>query len=105
MKQIGKSSLFSVPSVQLVLSIFLSQSRAALGQEQDVQVIELTAKKYEYSPSPVQVKAGTKVRLKITAVDHDHGFQNRNGSRWCGTGREVWAGFCFATRLLAAKKG
>jgi hypothetical protein len=40
-----------------------------------VQVVELTAKKYEYSPSPVHVKTGTKVQLKITAVDHGHGFK------------------------------
>jgi cytochrome c oxidase subunit 2 len=38
-------------------------------------VIELTAKKYEYSSSPVHVKSGTKVQLKITATDHDHGFK------------------------------
>ena len=44
-------------------------------QEQNVQVIELTAKKYEFSPAPIHVKAGTKVQLKITAVDHDHGFK------------------------------
>jgi heme/copper-type cytochrome/quinol oxidase subunit 2 len=40
-----------------------------------VQVIELNAKKYEYVPSPVHVKAGTKVQLKIRALDHDHGFK------------------------------
>jgi heme/copper-type cytochrome/quinol oxidase subunit 2 len=33
------------------------------------------AKKYEYSNSPVHVKVGTKVQLKITAMDHDHGFK------------------------------
>jgi cytochrome c oxidase subunit 2 len=44
-------------------------------QNQDAQVIEVTAKKYEYSPSPIHVKRGTKVRLKITATDHDHGFK------------------------------
>ena len=48
---------------------------SAAAQQQQVQVIELNAKKYEYSPSPVHVKAGTKVQLKITAVDHDHGFK------------------------------
>jgi plastocyanin len=48
---------------------------AAAAQDQPVQVIELQAKKYEYSPAPVHVKAGTKVQLKITAVDHDHGFK------------------------------
>ena len=44
-------------------------------QNQDVQVIEVAAKKYEYSPEPVHVKKGTKVQLKITATDHDHGFK------------------------------
>lgn len=40
-----------------------------------VQVIEVTAKKYEFSPSPIRVKQGTKVQLKITASDHSHGFR------------------------------
>jgi heme/copper-type cytochrome/quinol oxidase subunit 2 len=44
-------------------------------QNQDTQVIEVTAKKYEYSPEPVHVKRGMKVQLKITATDHDHGFK------------------------------
>lgn len=56
----------------------LSRSSSALSQDEEVQVIELTAKKYEYSPSPVHVKAGTKVQLKITATDHDHGFKIAN---------------------------
>jgi|SRR5215470_16173402 len=53
----------------------LSRSASVPAQDQQVSVIELTAKKYEYSPSPVHVKAGTKVQLKITAADHDHGFK------------------------------
>ncbi|HKW57960.1 MAG TPA: cupredoxin domain-containing protein [Candidatus Acidoferrum sp.] len=48
---------------------------AAVAQDQPVQVVELEARKYQYSPVPVHVKAGTKVQLKITAVDHDHGFK------------------------------
>ena len=60
---------FSIPAS------LLSRSSSALPQGQETQVIELTAKKYEYSPSPVHVKAGTKVQLKITATDHDHGFK------------------------------
>lgn len=40
-----------------------------------VQVIEVTAKKYEFSPSPIRVKQGTRVQLKITATDHAHGFR------------------------------
>jgi len=44
-------------------------------EAQGPQVIEMTAKKYEFGPSPVHVKAGTTVVLKITATDRDHGFR------------------------------
>jgi len=63
-------SVFSV-----ALAFCVPQPIPVVAEDQKVQVIELTAKKYEYSPSPVHVKAGTKVQLKITATDHDHGFK------------------------------
>src|SRR5690349_8135840 len=56
-------------------AMLLSPSSSTQGQDQETQVIELTAKKYAYSPSSVHVKQGTKVQLKITATDHDHGFK------------------------------
>jgi cytochrome c oxidase subunit 2 len=37
--------------------------------------IQMTAKKYEYSPNPIRVKKGEHVRLIITATDRDHGFK------------------------------
>ena len=37
--------------------------------------IRMTAKKYEFSPSIITVKKGERVRLIITATDHDHGFK------------------------------
>jgi cytochrome c oxidase subunit 2 len=37
--------------------------------------IQMTAKKYEFSPSTVHVKQGDHVKLIITAEDRDHGFQ------------------------------
>ena len=43
--------------------------------DQNVQAIEVTAKKYEFNPSPIHVKQGAKVQLKITAQDHTHGFK------------------------------
>ena len=68
--------LLSLTSAFLVaLAMCLLQPRRITAQDQQVQVIELNAKKYEYVPSPVRVKAGTKVQLKITAVEHDHGFK------------------------------
>lgn len=59
----------------VALALCLLQPSPVLAQDQKVQVIELAAKKYEYSPSPVHAKSGTKVQLKITATDHDHGFK------------------------------
>ena len=49
-----------------------AQSRAGA---ESVQVITVTAKKYEFAPSPIRVKQSTKVRLNITALDHAHGFK------------------------------
>src|SRR5579864_3856647 len=43
----------------------------AQSSTEGVQVITVTAKKYEFEPSPIRVKQGTKVRLNITATDHE----------------------------------
>jgi cytochrome c oxidase subunit II len=47
----------------------------AQAQDQNVQVIDMTAKKYDFPPSPVHVKKGQKVQLKITSTDRDHGVK------------------------------
>lgn len=41
----------------------------------DVQVIEVSAKKYEFTPAEIRVKKGAHVQLKATATDRDHGIQ------------------------------
>jgi cytochrome c oxidase subunit 2 len=76
MKKIAKRFPLSiVPKSLLSLATLLSLSASVRAQVQGAKVIEVTAKKYEYSSSPVHVKNGTKVQLKITATDHDHGFK------------------------------
>ncbi len=45
------------------------------GDQAEAKVIELTAKKYEYSPGEIHVKKGTRVQLKIRALDRTHGFK------------------------------
>ena len=60
--------------IVLAISVF-SQSAAGSTTSDTAQVIEVNAKKYEFSPSPIHVKQGTKVQLKITATDHVHGFR------------------------------
>ena len=57
------------------LFLHFSPVRGQDQQESNVQVIRMAAKKYEYSPSPVHVKQGARVQLRITAVDRDHGFK------------------------------
>ena len=37
--------------------------------------IQMTAKKYDFTPDTIRVKAGTPVKLIITATDHEHGFK------------------------------
>lgn len=64
----------------LFACVMLFAAAIAFGQEQsqaspdNVQVIEVSAKKYVFDPSPIHVKKGTHVQLKITATDHAHGF-------------------------------
>ena len=76
MKKTRKCSLlFILWAALLALGTYLSRPESIHAASSDVQVIEIVAKKYEYSSSPVHVKVGTKVQLKITAIDHDHGFK------------------------------
>jgi heme/copper-type cytochrome/quinol oxidase subunit 2 len=78
MKKITKCFPLSIVSAALLtLSVFLSLPSIS-AKSQEVQVVEIAAKKYEYSTSPIHVKVGTKVQLKITAIDHDHGFKIGN---------------------------
>jgi cytochrome c oxidase subunit II len=39
----------------------------------DVKVIEISAKKYEFTPNEIRVKKGERVQLKIHSVDTTHG--------------------------------
>jgi len=52
-------------------------SALGLGTKTDdhyAQVVQMTAKKYDFSPAQVHVKRGMKIQLRITAIDRDHGF-------------------------------
>lgn len=75
MQTIAKRSLLLASTAFFLIAIPFHGNSSLPAQEQSAQVIEVTAKKYEFSPGPIHVKAGTKVQLKITAVDHDHGFK------------------------------
>lgn len=73
-----RSNLIRYLCVPMVLSSTLAlrddTKTGAQMQDEDAQVIKMTAKKYEFSPSRVHVKLGMKVQLKIIAIDRDHSF-------------------------------
>jgi len=74
LKMIGVALLLLALSGNSPLS--LAQDQAANAQAgPKVHEIQVTAKKYEFSPDPIRVKKGEPVKLIITATDHDHGFQ------------------------------
>jgi len=70
-----------LPSVMLAALLVLSSSAVPSSSKPlpkpagNVQVIEVTAKKYEFNPASIRVKQGAKVQLRITATDHMHGFR------------------------------
>ncbi len=66
-------------SVVAVMGCLIAGGVALLGQapttSTPVHEIQVTAKKYEFSPSTITVKKGEQVKLVITALDHEHGFK------------------------------
>jgi heme/copper-type cytochrome/quinol oxidase subunit 2 len=62
-------------SLLVMLTVSLSSAGAPHPSPDATQVVNLTAKKYEFDPSTIRVKQGTKIQLKITATDHAHGFK------------------------------
>lgn len=49
----------------------------ATTQSAQPRLIQLTARKFEYSPKEIVVKKNVPVVLEITSVDRDHGFKLR----------------------------
>jgi cytochrome c oxidase subunit II len=78
-EEITLRSVFRIASFLLLGGLTVTAGFARLTNtsqaDQEVQVIEISAKKYEYTPSPIRVKRGAKVQLRITALDRAHGFK------------------------------
>jgi plastocyanin len=51
--------------------------------DQPAQEVQMTAKAYEFSPSTVEVDAGTLIIFKITSLDRTHGFEIQGVKNSC----------------------
>ena len=72
---IRRNAIIFIAASLLILTALPSLGILVRAQDQNVQVIDMTAKKYVFPPSPVHVKKGQKVQLKITSTDRDHGVK------------------------------
>ena len=67
--------LLQAATLSVTGSTVAGPSNTSPNANEGTRVIDVTAKKYEFDPSPIRVKQGTRVQLKITAADHAHGFR------------------------------
>ena len=65
------------------------------------QVIDMTAKKFEYSPNEITVKKGVPVVLEITSLDREHGFKLRE----FGVHADIKPGETTRVRFVPNKSG
>ena len=68
---LGAIGLIVVASV-LVMGM---TRRGADAREQDMQVVEITAERFTFTPSEIRVKAGTRLEIRLRSEDTAHGFR------------------------------
>ncbi|MCL6480569.1 MAG: cupredoxin domain-containing protein [Firmicutes bacterium] len=63
--------------VAALLAAVLASVPAQQPEPAPAQEIEVTAKKYEFQPSEIRVRQGTRVQLRVRALDRTHGIEFR----------------------------
>lgn len=76
-----------------------AQSGGSATQTKEVQ---MTAKKYDFSPNTVEVGPGTRIIFKITAEDREHGFEIAGAKSGCV---KIKKGETATVEYLAEKPG
>jgi cytochrome c oxidase subunit 2 len=64
-------TIFSAASARTVAQVPKDAGTGAQG----VHEIQVTLRKYEFSPGLLRVRKGEQVKLVMAATDHDHGFK------------------------------
>ena len=76
-KLIGLSLLAAAGAIALSLSGAPAKTASMLGTanaSEEPQVIEIKAKKFEFSPNEITLKKGQPVILRLISMDRKHGF-------------------------------
>jgi cytochrome c oxidase subunit 2 len=61
-------------ALPLVLIAFFTASSARRAHADDVPVVEITAKRFAFSPDKITLKKGQTVKLRLRSEDVTHGF-------------------------------
>ena len=96
-----------IPVVSLVVVLAAGIAAVAIraqsgGNATQTKEIQMTAKKYEFSPATVEVAAGTKIIFKVTAEDREHGFEIAGSKTGCV---KIKQGETATVEYLAEKPG
>ena len=89
-----RRSALALPFVALGLVI-------SLAAQQGPRVIDVTARKYEFEPSTIEVQQGERVVLRVTSTDRLHGI----GIKKFGISREAPKGQTVDVEFVASTAG
>ena len=89
-----RRSALAMPFVALGVVVTLAAQQAP-------RVIEVTAKKYDFVPSTIEVQQGERVVLRVTSTDRLHGI----GIKKFGVNREVPRGKTVDVEFVANEAG
>jgi len=71
-----KAMLGAIGLVLVASAIVMGMTlRGTNAQEQDTQVVEITAERFTFTPSEIRVKAGTRLEIRLRSEDTAHGFR------------------------------
>lgn len=59
----------------IAIALAIPVGTHAQSSSQQVQVIDLAAKKYEFTPAEIRVKRGAHVQIKLRPTDREHGLK------------------------------
>ncbi|MGB6430916.1 MAG: cupredoxin domain-containing protein [Candidatus Acidiferrales bacterium] len=62
-------------AIAIAVGVMGISARHAGAAQENVQEIDVSAKKFEFTPSEIHVKQGAHVLLKVTPTDREHGFE------------------------------